>query len=201
MVYSVTTLLNRSLALLGEAPISDLSEESESARRAVSQYEHTVDLLLSSFNWSFASVPKHLLALLGDVSDIPPWSHRYALPSDCLRPIRVYVPSTYQVVLHDFATHKDGLYTDTANAYLSYTARVGVETFPAYFVEALVHTLAYDLSAFYGRTGVERQAYGQDKQRHVGFAKFTDSKQGGVPTIGQDALLESRGGYRRAFTI
>jgi hypothetical protein len=201
MVYSVTSLLNRSLALLGEAPISDVSEETESARRAVSQYEHTVDLLLSSFNWSFASVPKHSLALLGDVSDIPPWSHRYALPSDCLRPIRVYVPSTYQVILHDFARHKDGLYTDTEGAYLSYTARVGVETFPAYFVEALVQTLAYDLSAFYGRTGAERQAYGQDMQKAVGRAKFTDSKQGCVPTVGQDALLESRGGYRRAFTI
>lgn len=201
MVYSITSILNRSLSLLGEASISDIYEETESARRMVAQYEHTVDLLLSQFNWSFASIPQHILALISLVEGLEPWTHRYTLPSDCLRPIQVYVPKTKGVALHPFNRHKDGLYTDVEGAYLSYTARVGVESFPPYFVEALVHTLAFDLSAFYGNTASSRESYNKEMQRQVYRAWFTDSKQGVVPSVGADVLLESRGGYSRAFRI
>ena len=80
-------ICNRALSRLGtRATIAALSENSTEARTAAIWYATTRDALLRAADWNFAR-RRVALAELGT----PPtgWAFRYALPTDCLRLLRL----------------------------------------------------------------------------------------------------------------
>jgi hypothetical protein len=92
---SETDLVNRALSRLGtRAIIADLSESSTEARTARIWYEATRDAMLRAHDWNFARRRVALAQLGSPPSGLPVeykggWCHRYALPRDCLRLLRL----------------------------------------------------------------------------------------------------------------
>lgn len=81
--YTVITLCNGALQHLQHDTIADIDDdEVAAARHCKFAYPRVIDALLRDFSWNFAKVRAELAA-----DGTPPafgYSHRYALPSDCL---------------------------------------------------------------------------------------------------------------------
>ncbi|HYC66440.1 MAG TPA: hypothetical protein VEC14_17045 [Reyranellaceae bacterium] len=137
-------ICNRALSRLGtRATIAALSEDSTEARTAAIWYAATRDALLRAADWNFAR-RRVALAELGT----PPtgWAFRYALPTDCLRLLRLAstgpgLPAPRFEVAGDAAGRV--VLCDEPAAQAIYTARVEDPTlFDAAFAAALVDQLA-----------------------------------------------------------
>lgn len=137
-------LCNRALSRLGtRATIAALDENSTEARTVSIWYAATRDALLRVHDWNFAR-RRVALADLGS----PPtgWAGRFALPTDCLRLLRL-ASSTPERPSPRFEVAGDGanrvVLCDEPAPVAVYTARVtDPGSFDAGFAQALVDQLA-----------------------------------------------------------
>src|SRR5574340_877312 len=145
-------IFNMALSHIGQSKtVADLNENSP-ARRACSRfYDTDLDILLSEFDWRFAT-RSVVLANIGS----PPtnWAYRYRYPNDCLKAIRLVVPGIrdpqeaeeipFEVI---WESSGRSIITDQADAELLYITRVaGAERYPSNFVSALSYKLAASIS-------------------------------------------------------
>lgn len=87
MATTDVDICNRALSRLGtRATISALDENSAEARTASIWYAATRDVLLRSHDWNFA----RRRVILAEQGTVPTgWTFRYALPTDCVRLLRL----------------------------------------------------------------------------------------------------------------
>lgn len=87
MATTDVDICNRALSRLGtRATIAALDENSTEARTAYIWYAATRDVLLRSHDWNFA----RRRVILAEQGIAPTgWSFRYALPTDCVRLLRI----------------------------------------------------------------------------------------------------------------
>jgi hypothetical protein len=85
-----TQIANQALALIGQPQITGFEEQSESARQIRINFRNDLESVLSSFDWSFATVIERL-ALVGDIDKerYPNSSFIYLKPDHCLRIRRI----------------------------------------------------------------------------------------------------------------
>ena len=95
---STVGLFNQALALLGGEQLSSVEapwEDSTMGRLCLNNFPPVLDLALNAHDWSFALCRVVLAMAEGpglNVAQAGPGAgaaYRYALPSDCLRPVRV----------------------------------------------------------------------------------------------------------------
>lgn len=143
MATTDVDICNRALSRLGtRATISALDESSTEARTVSIWYAATRDTLLRAHDWNFAR-RRVLLAEQGAAS--PGWTFRYALPTDCIRLLRITaansVDSAHFEVAGDSASRF--VFCDEPAAEAVYTARVDdPNLYDAGFSSALVDQLA-----------------------------------------------------------
>ena len=144
MTTTDVDICNRALSRLGtRSTIAALDENSTEARAASIWYAATRDALLRVHDWNFA---RHRVTL-GELGGAPAgWTYRYALPSDCLRLLRIVSargdrrPARFEVV-SDGALRS--VLSDEPEAEAIYTMRVVDPTlYDAAFSAALVDQLA-----------------------------------------------------------
>jgi len=78
-------IINLALTRIGESPVTSLDEGSTAARTAELLYDASRRAILRDFDWSFAT--KSVLLNPVDTDEAPAV---FAVPSDCLRVLRVY---------------------------------------------------------------------------------------------------------------
>lgn len=117
----VAHICNRALQKVGAEPISDIDEDTASARACKTYYEDVRDSLLRSYFWSFAGTR---VALAPDLT-APAFGRTYAytLPSDCLA---IMPPDPeYQYPRRDWILEGGKILSNHGPvAYLRYVARV-----------------------------------------------------------------------------
>ncbi len=149
---SVIQIVNRALDKLGQAHIASLDDKVEAAQLAAGMFEWVRDDLLSRYEWGFALG----LALLASDVEKPlfDWAHKYAIPSDCLRVLRVGdwpLPVMTEYVGQDTSQYRilgNDLYTNIGPSLKCYYARRVENTalFPPSFAEAMACKLAIEMS-------------------------------------------------------
>lgn len=168
MATSKTEVCNLALARIGkDQGIANFdTEQSKAARLCRQFYGLVVDELLGDYDWTFATAVVKLATPSGD----PPigWMYQYALPADCLSPVKVCdysgarawsrnaivlgdatlaAPEIPFRVMRSSSAGRPVIVTDLPEAYLIYTARVeAVAEYSAQFVNALVWRLAAELA-------------------------------------------------------
>ena len=144
MATTDVDICNRALSRLGtRATISALDENSTEARTAFIWYAATRDTLLRAHDWNFA----RRRVVLAEQGTAPTgWTFRYALPTDCIRLLRLASanpdsgPARFEVA--GDATSRFVLCDEPA-AEAVYTARVDdPNLYDAGFASALVDQLA-----------------------------------------------------------
>jgi len=85
--YSAVRICNSALTMLGASHISALTEANEQASACNAMYEPCIDELLGRHDWVFAKGYSEL-SRLSDLHETE--AYQFQLPSDCLRPLRLY---------------------------------------------------------------------------------------------------------------
>ncbi len=153
---SEVNICNLALAHLGDlANVVSISppEGSAQADHCAQFYPVARDAMLEMHAWGFAT-KRIALATLGLGDDQPAsWLYAYALPSDCIRPLAILLPSSLDDTdTQDFEQEVkiDGtklIYSNTADATLRYISKITDSTkFTPLFVMALSYLLASYLS-------------------------------------------------------
>ena len=130
-------LCSRALMLLGAPSIASFDDGTDEAALCSTLYQPTLDDLLVSYPWKFASAETTLGRLLG--TPVADYAFAYQLPAGLLRVLSagdgVSSGLTYRI-------RERRLETDAANVTLSYIFRPDESAFPVHFTTALVAKLA-----------------------------------------------------------
>ena len=127
------------LNMLGQLPISSLSQNAPRAEKCNAIYETIRDIELASHNWKFATVYVELVIV--DETPAFDFDYSFQLPQDFLKLVRTDSNSIkYRIV-------GDKLYTDDDEMYIEYIARItNPGDFSSPFTELLIARLAKDLA-------------------------------------------------------
>ena len=152
-------ICNLALSQLGERGqiVSlDPADGSEYAAECKNYYPIALRKLLEEYDWSFMQTRARLNKLANFDSELYGYKNAYALPSDCVRVVRVSeanaentmshfaseFPRNYEIQ-YSKTTDNRILLTNVDNAIIQYTLYRDVPVlFPTYFIEALVLCLA-----------------------------------------------------------
>lgn len=137
MAFSKIQLISNALILLGDNPISSLTDPGAGATAGANLYESTYLAMLSSHRWNFATKKIQLSRLTA--SPMNEFKYQFQLPTDMISLITTYPRSTYRIL-------EDKLYTDSKEVSIDYIYRVTEDKFPPYFIKAFEYYLARDLA-------------------------------------------------------
>lgn len=138
MALSAIALCSRALLMIGATSLSSFDDGTAEAEVAANLYPSLRDALLSSHPWNFAT----RTAWLARLADPPAadFAEAFALPDDCLRALSAGIGPSSRGMVYRVAGR--ALHCDGAEVLLRYLARVGEESFPAFFDQALIARLA-----------------------------------------------------------
>ena len=158
-MQSLIHLYNTALAELGGEQIPlNISPIESDAVGAICQniFPHVLDTVLEAHEWGFASA-RVVLALLPEQEPRNhSYQYRYALPADCVRPIRIVVPELgHGEAVYPARVNRSPAYViegqyilcNVEQAEFLYIARVTEpRRWPAYFADVLVWKMAAGLA-------------------------------------------------------
>lgn len=155
-VPTSTTFVNRALVLLGDAPVSSLTDGSAQAAIVSTFYDSAFEEFIGSTGWRWAmrtAVPaRHSLGGNYVVPADPQYLFQYTLPSDFLTLYRVEQTCTHEIALvpGDLTANTTNLiraiWSTVALDRIHYVAKVGEECLPPHAQEAFVYKLAHILA-------------------------------------------------------
>lgn len=130
-------IISNALVLLGEKPLTSLTEDRYGATVGNALFELLYETELQSNSWRF-NTKKAALSRLVSVP-VNQFTYAYQIPADCLLPRHVYPATRYEI----FGDH---LYTDDTSVDLDYQFKPDVSDLPAYFALLLTYALARDMA-------------------------------------------------------
>jgi hypothetical protein len=201
-------ICNRALSLIsGRSSIAAMDEGSTESDQCSIHYESTRDAVLSAHRWDFARAQVTLGSL---ASPLDPWSYKYAVPSDLIKP-RFLMPQGGTLtetgdyagphVPYILSGDKDGsgndivvILTNLYQAVLVYTKRVTVpDLWDNSFTDALVLALAAKIC--FPLTGDRSLSGAMATQARDGLAAARPQNANNAPTVHQPipTWLRARG--------
>ena len=184
---SVVAICNRALALIGEEPVTSLTDDTEPARRCNLLYADTRDAVLRAHPWNAAIMRIDLAPL----AELPPFgfSLQYQLPSDCLRVLGMADRRA------TFRIEGRRLLTDISPASIVYVRRLtDPNAFDALIIDAMAARLAHDLAyALAGSTSLAGQMW-ELYVRKLAEARKADAQEGSAENLQADAWTDARAG-------
>lgn len=127
-------LISKALILVGEKPLTGLSDNRYGATVGSGLFEMLYENELQSNRWRFAMTKDSLSKLAA--APLNQWKNAFQLPPDMLLPIGVFpVDLNYEI----YAKH---LYTDRETVEFDYMFKPAVTSVPAYFATLMTFALA-----------------------------------------------------------
>lgn len=181
MAESATTICNKALKAIGDAPITSIDNSDDvNARDCKTFYENTRDALLREHPWNFAQKRAQLERL----TETPAFEFDYAYlyPNDCLRIVSIHNSSGDMIVdAGAWVVEDRKILSDEETLYIRYTKRAeDVRTFDPLFIDALAARLAVAIGQARSKsTSLVEQLAGMYASK-VSLAKLHDSAEGPV---------------------
>lgn len=165
-MYSTLAIYNLALSRLGGNELSSVNGTGDDSRLAIlcnTFFPHVRDLALSMHSWGFAITEQTLaLAEKNEIFEKGQFAHMYALPANCLKPIKLLGGGQGYTI--PFVVRGNVVCTDAKQARLQYVFRVHDPTqWPAYFADIVIWGLAAELSTAYASDGA-RQKFCLERQ-------------------------------------
>ncbi|MCL2672916.1 MAG: hypothetical protein FWF01_00830 [Alphaproteobacteria bacterium] len=187
-MLSEITICSRALVKLGAQPITSFRESSAEASVSCTLYPQVRDGLLSSYPWSFATF-QTVLPRLASVP-ISEFKHSYLLPPDFLRVVSA--GSGQRASGLDYRIVEDRMHTNSQRVVLTYIGRPQENIMPAFFVQALVASLAAELCLPITDNSSKAEFLMKVADEEVRKARFADSSQATPQRIDSFPLIEVR---------
>ena len=186
---SFVEITSNALRLLGDDPITSLTEDSERARLVNALYEEVRDEVTRAAMWNCAK-DRQVLASLADTPAFG-WSYYHQLPSTCLRVIDVLSGDIR--IDHEVEGRK--IMTDVSSVNLIFLKKItDPNDMDALFIGAYTAKLAAELAEpVTGSRSLAEQMWTL-YDRKVREARTIDSQEGTVSNLDVQQLVDARTG-------
>ena len=173
MSDTAITLCSKALVKLGAKSITSFEEDTTEAEVVHQLYEPTLQNLLASYPWRFALTQKTLAHL----TESPTSDYQYAfqLPNDCVRVLSAGQNLKSSGIKYQIVGQK--LYTNANEVVLNYIRRPEENTFPAFFVQALIGKLAAEFCLPLTESTARTDYMKKLSDSEIATARLVDSQQ------------------------
>lgn len=188
MSYSDISICSNALLKLGANGITSFDDGTAEAEISSALYGIIRDGMLSAYPWSFAKAQKKLPRM----TDVPvaDFSYAYQLPNDFLRVISAGCGTRGQGI--EYRIHENRLHTDQPEVILTYIFRPDENSFPAFFVEALIARLAAEFCPPLTESTARTEFLTKIAEDTLTKARLIDSQQSTPRCFEDFTLVEAR---------
>ena len=189
---SVVDICNSALNLLGASTISALTDDSKNARLCNQRYEPVRNRVFRSHAWN--CLHKRVQLAQNSTAPVVEYSHAYALPSDCLRVLKIHTGTNDSINSEiDYKLEGRNIVTNEGTVYLIY---IGLVTDPneydTYLQESISHQLAADIAYAVTNNATLANNYMTRADERLREARFIDATENSLGTIESNEFTDAR---------
>jgi hypothetical protein len=185
-------MCNSALNLLGASTISALTDDSKNARLCNQRYESVRNRVFRSHAWN--CLHKRVQLAQNSTAPVIEYTYAYALPSDCLRVLKVHNGTTDSIQSAiDYKLEGRNIVTDEGTVYLIYVALVtDPNEYDSYLQESISHQLAADLCYAITNNATLANNYMARADERLREARFIDATENSLGTIESNEFTDAR---------
>jgi len=189
---SIVDICNSALNLLGASTISALTDDNKNARLCNQRYEPVRNRVFRSHAWN--CLHKRIQLAANSVAPVVEYTYAYALPSDCLRVLKIHTGTTDSIASEiDYKLEGRNIVTNEGTVYLIYIALVtDPNEFDVYLQESISHQLAADICYAITNNATLAKNYMERSDERLREARFIDSSENSLGTIESDEFIDAR---------
>ena len=189
---SVVDICNSGLNLLGASTISALTDDSKNARLCNQRYEPVRNRVFRSHAWN--CLHKRVQLAQNSTAPVIEYTYAYALPSDCLRVLKVHNGTTDSIASAiDYKLEGRNIVTDEGTIYLIYIALdTDPNNYDTYLQESISHQLAADLAYAVTNNATLAEKYMTRADERLREARFIDATENSLGTIESSEFTDAR---------
>jgi len=189
---SVVNMCNSALNLLGASTISSLTDETKNARLCNQRYEPVRNRVFRSHAWN--CLHKRVQLAQNSIAPVIEYDHAYALPSDCLRVLKIHNGTTDSIAdALDYKLEGRNIITDEDTVYAIYIALdTDPNNYDTYLRESISHQLAADLCYAITNNATLANQYMTRADERLREARFIDATENSLETIESNEFTNAR---------
>ena len=189
---SVVNMCNSALNLLGASTIAALTDDTKNARLCNQRYEPVRNRVFRSHAWN--CLHKRVQLAQNSTAPIVEYDHAYALPSDCLRVLKIHNGSTDSIkAALDYKIEGRNIVTDIDTIFLIYIALdTDPNNYDTYLREAISHQLAADLCYAITNNATLANNYMSRADERLREARFIDATENSLDTVEANEFTNAR---------
>ena len=189
---SVVDICNSALNLLGASTISALTDDSKNARLCNQRYEPIRNRVFRSHAWN--CLHKRVQLAQNSTAPVVEYSYAYALPSDCLRVLKVHNGTTDSIAsAMDYKLEGRNIVTDEGTIYLIYIALItDPNEYDVYLQESISHQLSADIAYAVTNNATLAKNYMERADERLREARFIDATEKSLGTIESSEFTDAR---------
>ena len=189
---SAVDIANSALNLLGASTISAFTDDSKNARLVNQRYEPVRNRVFRSHAWN--CLHKRVQLAQNSTAPVVEYTYAYALPSDCLRVLKVHNGTTDSIASNlDYKLEGRNIVTNEGTVYIVYIA---IDTDPnnydTYLQESISHQLAADLAYAVTNNATLADKYMVRADERLREARFIDATENSLGTIESSEFTDAR---------
>jgi hypothetical protein len=180
---SVVNMCNSALNLLGASTIAALTDDTKNARLCNQRYEPVRNRVFRSHAWN--CLHKRVQLAQNSTAPIVEYDHAYALPSDCLRVLKIHNGTTDSIASAlDYKLEGRNIVTDIDTVFVIYIALdTDPNNYDTYLRESISHQLAADLCYAITNNATLANQYMTRADERLREARFIDATENSLGTI------------------
>jgi len=180
---SVVNICNSALNLLGASTIASLTDDTKNARLCNQRYEPVRNRVFRSHAWN--CLHKRLQLAQNSTAPVVEYDHAYALPSDCLRVLKIHNGSTDSIASDlNYKLEGRNIVTDIDTVFVIYIALdTDPNNYDTYLRESISHQLAADLCYAITNNATLANQYMTRADERLREARFIDATENSLGTI------------------
>ena len=189
---SVVNMCNSALNLLGASTISALTDDTKNARLCNQRYEPVRNRVFRSHAWN--CLHKRVQLAQNSTAPVVEYDHAYALPSDCLRVLKIHNGTTDSIATAlDYKLEGRNIVTDIDTVFLIYIALdTDPNNYDTYLRESISHQLAADLCYAITNNASLANNYMVRADERLREARFIDATENSLGTIEANEFTDAR---------
>ena len=189
---SVVNICNSALNLLGASTIAALTDDTKNARLCNQRYEPVRNRVFRSHAWN--CLHKRVQLAQNSTAPVVEYDHAYALPSDCLRVLKIHNGTTDSIkTALDYKLEGRNIVTDLDTIFLIYIALdTDPNNYDTYLRESISHQLAADLCYAITNNATLANQYMTRADERLREARFIDATENSLGTIESNEFTNAR---------
>ena len=189
---SVVNMCNSALNLLGASTISALTDDTKNARLCNQRYEPVRNRVFRSHAWN--CLHKRVQLAQNSTAPVVEYDHAYALPSDCLRVLKIHNGTTDSIATAlDYKLEGRNIVTDIDTVFLIYIALdTDPNNYDTYLRESISHQLSADLAYAITNNATLANQYMTRADERLREARFIDATENSLGTVEANEFTDAR---------